>query len=101
MFHWSIEFQGSCSRDLKLSKSKNCIFGIYDQLAFWRYLTRASPDLSVEVKGGFSSCLIEKNVKVNIMLFRTLCSIEFQGSCSKKLNIRRLSDNSIFGIYGQ
>jgi hypothetical protein len=99
MFHWSIEFQGSCSTDLKLGQSENCIFGIYDQLAFCRYLTRASQDLSMEVQAGFSSCLIEKNVKVNIMLFRTLCSVEFQGSCSKNLNIRR-SENYIFGIYG-
>jgi hypothetical protein len=39
-------------------------------------------------------------LKVNIMLFRILCSIEFQGPCSKNLNLRR-SENCIFGIYGQ
>jgi hypothetical protein len=100
MFHWSIEFQGSCSTDLKLGQSENSIFGIYDQLAFCQYLTLASTDLSMEVKACFSSCLIEKNVKVNIMLFRTLCSVEFQGSCSKNLNIR-LSQNCVFGINAQ
>ena len=54
----------------------------------------------VEVKAGFSICLIEKNVKVNIMLFRTLCSIEFQGSCSKNVNVRQF-ENCNFGIYRQ
>jgi hypothetical protein len=48
---------------------------------------------------GFSSCVIEKDVKVNIMLFRTLCSTEFQGSCSRNLNLPR-SENCIFEIYG-
>jgi hypothetical protein len=46
-----------------------------------------------------AAVVIEKDVKVNIMLFRTLCSIEFQGRCSRKLNLSR-SENSIFGIYG-
>jgi hypothetical protein len=38
-------------------------------------------------------------VKVNIMLFRTLCSIEFEGSCRGNLNLGQ-SENYIFGIYG-
>jgi hypothetical protein len=59
----------------------------------------ASLDLSVE-RSRFFSCAIEKDVKVNVILFRTLCSIEFQGSCSKNLNLL-LSENCIFGIYGQ
>ena len=33
-------------------------------------------------KAGYSRCIIEKDVKVNIMRFRTLRSIEFQGLCS-------------------
>ena len=47
-----------------------------------------------------AACVIEKNVKFNIMPFRTLFSIEFEGSCSKNLNLRR-PENCIFGIYGQ
>jgi hypothetical protein len=47
----------------------------------------------------FSSCVIE-DVKVNIMPFRTLCSIEFQGACSRDLNLGQ-SKNCIFGIYDQ
>jgi hypothetical protein len=47
-----------------------------------------------------AACVIEKEVKINIMRFRTLCSIEFQGSRSKNLNLRR-SEYCIFGIYGQ
>ena len=31
---------------------------------------------------GYSRCIIEKDVKVNIMRFRTLRSIEFQRLCS-------------------
>ena len=50
---FSIEFQGSCSRDVNLGHSQNCIFGICDQSAFWRCFTRASLDLSVEVNGRF------------------------------------------------
>ena len=42
---------------------------------------------AVDIKSKFSSCVIEKDVKVNIMLFRTLCSIEFQDSCSRILNL--------------
>ena len=53
----------------------------------------------VEVKAGFSSCVIE-DVKVNIMPFRTLCSIEFQGSFSRDLNLGQ-SENCIFVIYDQ
>ena len=55
---------------------------------------------SVDIKVFPAVCVIEKDVKVNIMRFRTLCSIEFQGSCSKTLNLPR-SENCIPGIYGQ
>ena len=46
------------------------------------------------------ACVIEKDVKVNIMRFRTLCSIEFRGSSSKNSNFSR-SKNCIFGICGK
>jgi hypothetical protein len=49
-------------------------------------------------KAGYSRCINEKDVKVNIMRFRTLRSIEFQGLCSRNWNFSR-SDNYIFGIY--
>jgi hypothetical protein len=49
-------------------------------------------------KAGYSRCTIEKDVKVNIMRFRTLRSIKFQGLCSRNWNISR-SENYIFGIY--
>ena len=82
----SIEFQGSsCSRDLNLGQSKNCIFGIYDQYSFCRCLTRTSLDLSREVKSRVFQLSNRKNVKVNIMRFRILCSIEFQGPLLQKL----------------
>ena len=50
-------------------------------------------------KAGYSRCIIEKDVKVNIMRFRTLLSIEFQGLCNRNWNFSR-SENYIFGIYG-
>ena len=50
-------------------------------------------------KAGYSRCTIEKDVKVNIMRFRTLRSIVFQGLCSRNWNFSR-SENYIFEIYG-
>jgi hypothetical protein len=47
-----------------------------------------------------AACVIEKDVKVNIMRFRTLCSIKFQGSCSRDANLGQY-ENCIFGIYDQ
>jgi hypothetical protein len=81
----SIEFQGSCSRDLNMGQSENCIFGIYDQYSFCRCLTHTSLDLSGEVKSRLFQLSNQKNVKVNIMRFRILCSIEFQGPLLQKL----------------
>jgi hypothetical protein len=81
----SIEFQGSCSRDLNLGQSENCIFEIYDQYSFCTCLSRTSQDLSGEVKSMYFQLTNRKNVKVNIMRFRILCSIEFQGPLLQKL----------------
>ena len=81
----SIEFQGSCSRDLNLSQSENFIYGIYDQYSFCRCLTLTSLEMSGEVKSIFLQLSNRKNVKVNIMSFRILCSIEFQGPLLQKL----------------
>ena len=96
----SIEFQGSCSRDLNLGQSKNCIFGICDQYSFCRCLTRTSLDLSREVKSRVFQLSNRKNVKVNIMRFRILCSIEFQGPLLQKLEFSR-SESCTFEIYCQ
>jgi hypothetical protein len=83
----SIEFQGFCSRDLNLGQSENCIFRIYDQCSFCRCLTHTSLDLSGEVKSRFFQLSNQQNVKVNIMRFRILCSIEFQGPLLQKLEV--------------
>ena len=97
----SIEVQGCCSRNLNLGQSENCIFGIYGQYAFCRCLIRASLDVRGDKKQVFSAaCVIEKDVKVKFMLFRTLYSIEFQGTCSRDLNLGQ-PENCIVGIYGQ
>jgi hypothetical protein len=96
----SIEFQGFCSRDLNLGQIENCIFENYDQYPFCRCLTRTSLDLSGEVKSRFFQLSNRKNVKVNIICFRILCSFEFQGPLLQNLNLSR-TKNCIFGIYGQ
>jgi hypothetical protein len=83
----SIEFQGYCSRDLNLVQSENCIFGIYDQHSFCRSLILTSLELSEDVKSRFFQLSNRKNVKVNIMRFRILCSIEFQGPLLQKHEI--------------
>jgi hypothetical protein len=49
-------------------------------------------------KAGYSRCINEKDVKVNIMPFRTLRSIEFQGPCSRDLNLGQ-PESCISGIY--
>jgi hypothetical protein len=54
----------------------------------------------LDIKTSFSSSVIENDVKVNIMPFRTLSSIEFQGSYSRDLNFGQ-SQNCIFEIYDQ
>jgi hypothetical protein len=53
------------------------------------------------VIAAFSFCVIEKDVKVNIIYaaIRTLCSIEFQGPCSRDLNLGQ-PENCISGMYG-
>ena len=38
------------------------------------------------------------HLRLGLGLFRTRCSIEFQGPCSGNLNLSR-SENYIFGIY--
>ena len=97
----SIEFQGSCSRDLNMGQSENCIFGIYDQYSFCRCLTRTSLDLSREVKSRVFQLSNRKNVKVNIMRFRILCSIEFQGPLLQKLEfitVRKLYFSNLLSM---
>ena len=64
-------------------------------MPYW-YITR----LSGKVKSRFFQLSNRKNVKVNIMPFRTFSSIEFQGSCSRDLNLSQ-SENFIYGIYDQ
>ena len=96
----SIECQGTCGRDLNLGQSENSIFGICGQYSFCQCLTRTSLDLSGKVKSRYFQLSNRKNVKVNIMRFRILCSIEFQGPLLQKLEFSR-SENCIVGIYGQ
>jgi hypothetical protein len=83
----SIEFQGLSSRNWNLSRSENCIFRIYGPWAFCRWLARVSKDSLWRYKVVYSWCIIENDVKVNIMRFRTWCCIDFQGPCSRDLNL--------------
>jgi hypothetical protein len=66
----SIEFQGSCSGNLNLRRSENCIFLICGQYAFCRSLIHASLDVRGHKKQVFPAAgVIEKDVKVNIIIF--------------------------------
>ena len=86
----SIEFQGSCSRDLNLGQSENSIVGIYDQYSFCRCHTRTSLDWSGEVKSRFFQLCNRKNVKVNIMRFESYVLLISKAPCCKNLNFQRL-----------
>jgi hypothetical protein len=66
-------------------RSENCIFRIYGSQVSCRCLTRVSKDSPWRYKAVYLKCIIEIDVKVNIMRFRTLRSIKFQGLCRKKL----------------
>jgi hypothetical protein len=85
----SIEFQGPCSRNLNLTLSENCIFGIYGPYAFYRFLIQVSLHIPWRKKAGYSRCIIEKDVQINIILFRTWCSIKFQGPSRRNMNLTR------------
>jgi hypothetical protein len=54
---------------------------------------------SMKIKSRLFQVQIEKDVKVNIMQFRTLRSMEFQGLCSRNWNLPR-SENCNWAIYG-
>ena len=96
----SIEFQGLCSRNWNLSRSENCIFVNLRAISFLPMTYSCIKRQFMKIyKAGYSRCIIEKDVKVNIMRFRTLRSIEFQGLCSRNWNLSG-SENYIFGIYG-
>ena len=87
----SIEFQGSCSRDLNLGQSENCIFGIHDQYFFCRCLTRSSLYWSGEVKSRFFQLSNRRNVKVNIICaFESYVLLNSKAPCCKSLNLHGL-----------
>jgi hypothetical protein len=96
----SIEFQGPLLQKLE----SITVLKVY----FWNLLSMIFLSLphscitrqSLDLKTSFSSSVIENDVKVNIMPFRTLSSIEFQGSYSRDLNFGQ-SENYIFEIYDQ
>jgi hypothetical protein len=80
----SIEFQGSCSRDLNMVQSDNCIFGIYDQYSFCRCLTRTSLDLSGEVKSSFFQMSNRKKTwKLILCCFDPYVLLKFKAPVAK------------------
>ena len=96
----SIEFQGLCSRKWNISRSENSIFVNLLSIRFLPMTYSCIKRQCMKIyKADYSRCIIEKDVKVNIMRFRALRSIEFKGLCSRNWNLLR-SENYIFGIYG-
>ena len=64
-----MNFKAPVSKNLNLPRSENCTSGIYGPWAFCRCLIRASLDVRGHKKRVFpAACVIEKDVKVNIML---------------------------------
>jgi hypothetical protein len=80
----SIEFQGSCSRDLNLGQTENSIFGIYDQCSFCRCLTRTSLDLFVYVKSRFFQMSNRKKTwKLILCCFEPYVLLKFKAPVAK------------------
>ena len=96
----SIEFEGLCSSNWNFPRSENLFFWNLRSIGFLSMTYACIKRQFMKIyKAGYSKCIIEKDVKVNIMRFRTLRSIEFQGLCCRNWNISR-SKNYIFGICG-
>jgi lysine/ornithine N-monooxygenase len=96
----SIEFQSLCSRNWNFSRSENYIFRNLRSTSFLPMTYSCIKSQFIKIyKACYSRCTNEKDVKVNIMPFRTLRSIVFQVLCSRNWNFTR-SENYIFGIYG-
>ena len=66
-----------------------------DTLLFYSCINKQS----MKIQSRLFQVRHRKDVKVNITRFRTLRSIEFQGLCSRNLDLLR-SENCIFTIYG-
>ena len=84
---WFIEFQGPLQQKLEFITVCKLYFWNLRSIDFLSMARCCIKRQSLDIKVSFSSCVIEKDVKANIFLFRTLWFIEFQGPLQQKVEV--------------
>ena len=82
---WFIELQGPLQQKLETIKVWKLYFWNLRSIGFLSMAHCCIKRQSLDIKVSFTSCVIEKDVKDNIFLFRTLWFIEVQGPLQQKL----------------
>jgi hypothetical protein len=82
---WFIEIQGPLQQKLDFITVWKLYFWNLRSIGFLSMAHCRIKRQSLDIKVSFSSCVIKKDVKVNIFLFRTLWFIELQGPLQQKL----------------
>ena len=88
---WFIELQGPLQQKLEIIKVWKSYFWNLRAIVFLSLPHCCIKRQSLGIKVSFSSCVIEKDVKANIFLFRTLWFIELQGPLQQKLEFITVS----------
>ena len=84
---WFIELQGPLQQKLEFITVWKLYFWYLRSIDFLSMPHCCIKRQYLDIKVSFSSCVIEKDVKANIFLFRTLWFIELQGPMQQKLEI--------------
>ena len=84
---WFIELQGPLQQKLDFITVWKLYFWNLRSIGFLSMAHSCIKRQSLDIKVSFSSCVIEKDVKANIFLFRTLWFIEIQGPLQQKLEL--------------
>jgi hypothetical protein len=82
---WFIEFQGPLQQKLEFITVWKLYFWNLRSIGFLSMPHCCIKRQSLDIKSKFFQLLIEKDVKANIFLFRTLWIIELQGPLQQKL----------------
>ena len=83
---WFIELQGPLQQKLQFITVWKLYYSNLRSIGFLSMAHSCIKRQSLDIKSKFSSCVIEKDVKANIFLFRTLWFIEIQGHLKQKLD---------------
>ena len=84
---WFIELQGPFQQKLEFITVWKLYFWNLRSIGFLSMPHCCIKRQYLDIKVSFSSCVIEKDVKANIILFRTLWFIEIQGPLQRKLKL--------------